>query len=374
MVAEAGSRFLVMRRDLHDVRITPDSDAPAARALAEGEARLRVDHFALTSNNITYAAFGEAMKYWQFFPTEQAAWGCIPVWGFASVIESRAEGVGVGQRLYGFLPMGTHLVVRPRRLGAFGFVDGSVHRGDLPAVYNHLTFCASDPAYNALQEGQQAVLRPLFTTSFLIDDFLHEAGFFGARQVLLSSASSKTAYATAFCISRRAERPRIMGLTSPEHAEFARSLGCYDDVLCYDDAPSLPAATPTTYVDFAGHAALRQTLHRHFANALTYSCSVGGTHWKELGGASGLPGPRPVLFFAPSQLKRRSAAPPEGWGAAGLQERLGEAWQALMQRVNDPDHPWLHIRSAQGAAAVESCYRALLSGHVDAREGLMLAL
>ena len=48
-----------------------------ARALTNGEVRLAVDSFALTSNNITYAALGDAMNYWQFFPTGEDGWGCI---------------------------------------------------------------------------------------------------------------------------------------------------------------------------------------------------------------------------------------------------------------------------------------------------------
>ncbi len=374
MVLDAGSRFLVARQDLRTVRIAPDPDAPAARPLADGEARLGIDHFALTSNNITYAAFGESMKYWQFFPTGEAAWGCIPVWGFATVLESRAEGVGVGQRLYGYLPMGTHLIVQPVRVAALGFSDGAAHRAEQAAVYNHLTFCASDPGYNALQEGQQAVLRPLFTTSFLIDDFLADNQFFGARQVLLSSASSKTAYGTAFCLSRRDGGPRVTGLTSPANLAFTRSLGCYADVLAYDGLPALDTSVPTVYVDFAGNAALRREVHQRFAAALAYSCSVGGTHWDELGGGAGLPGPRPTLFFAPAQIKKRSAAPPEGWGRDGLQLRLAQAWSAFMQPVSHADTPWLHIRSARGASAVEAAYLSLLNGSADAREGLMLAM
>jgi len=94
-----GQRFLVARGDLRQCRVVPDPDAPAQRPLAEGQARLRIDRFALTANNITYAAFGEAMKYWQFFPSGDPAWGCIPVWGFAEVLESRAEGVAPGERL-----------------------------------------------------------------------------------------------------------------------------------------------------------------------------------------------------------------------------------------------------------------------------------
>lgn len=374
MIQDAGSRFLVARHDLRRVRIAPDSDAPAARALAEGQARLAVDHFALTANNITYAAFGDTMKYWQFFPTEEDAWGCVPVWGFATVTESRVPGVEPGQRCYGFLPMGTHLVVEPGRITPGGFSDGAAHRRELASIYNQYLWCASDALYDAALEGQQALLRPLFTTSFLIDDFLFEQGLFGARQIIMSSASSKTAYGTAFCLTRRVDAPALVGLTSPGNRAFSQSLGCYDEVLAYDDVAGLDSAIPAIFIDFAGDANLRRQVHEHLGTALKYSCSVGGTHWNALGGASGLPGPRPTLFFAPAQAKRRSAPPPDGWGAPVLQQRLAAAWRDFMRTVNDAEAPWLRVCYARGAAAVEAAFGRLLEGRADAREGLMLSM
>jgi len=377
MTDDDAQRFEVARADLRQSRLVPDPDAPAARPLAEGQARLRIDRFALTSNNITYAAFGEAMKYWDFFPTGDAAWGCIPVWGFAEVVESRAEGVAVGERLYGYWPMGRYLVVQPARVSKNGFVDGAAHRAGLPAVYNQIQRCAADPAYVAAQEAQQALLKPLFITSFLIDDFLDDNGFFGAKQVLLSSASSKTAFGTAFCLALRRGRPgaaRIVGLTSPGNLDFCRSLGCYDELRSYDMLAAMDRSVPSLYVDFAGNAGLRRAVHEHFGEALRYSCSVGGTHWDALGGGRDLPGPRPVLFFAPAQIAKRSAPPPDGWGAAGLQQRIAAAWTAFMQPVNDPAQPWLRVREARGPAAVREACLALLDGKVDARDGLMLSL
>ena len=378
MNERTATRILVLRADLRRMRATADPDAPSARALAQGEARLRIERFALTSNNVTYAAFGDSLRYWAFFPSGDAAWGCIPVWGFAEVVESRVDGVAVGERCYGYWPMGEYLVVRPERVNARGFVDGAEHRRELPAVYNQIQRCAADPAYDPAREGQQAILRPLFTTAFLIDDFLAEEGFFGAQQLLLSSASSKTAYGTAFCLSRRRGAPgmaRLVGLTSAANLDFCRSLGCYDEVLAYDALGTLARDTPSVYIDFAGTAALRRAVHEHFDEpALRYSCSVGGTHWDALGGAKGLRGPRPTLFFAPAQAAKRSAPPPAGWGAAELAARIDAAWKAFMGPVTDPATPWLRVREARGAQAALDALRALLDGQVDARDGLMLAL
>ena len=377
MTPDTGQRLLIDRGDLRRTRIASDPDSPAQHPLLPGQARLAVEQFALTSNNITYAAFGVAMKYWQFFPAPDAAWGCLPVWGFAVVAESLADGVVPGRRVWGYFPAGTHLVVQPGRVRATGFVDASPHRQDLAAVYNQYTWCDADPYWRAQNEGVQAVLKPLFDTAFLLDDFLADEGYFGARQLLLSSASSKTAYATAWCLAQRrgtAGAVRVVGLTSAGNLDFARSLGCYDAVHIYGDLPAMDRQVPTVFVDFAGDAALRRAVHEHFGASLLYSSSIGGTHWSALGPGGGLPGPRPVLFFAPAQAQRRSAPPPEGWGRDALQQRLGAAWAAFVERIGRADDPWLRIVDGRGAPALLAAYAALLDGRADARTGTLISL
>jgi hypothetical protein len=372
-MTESGQRLFIARGALDQARLGPDPDAPAQRALAPGQVRLAVERFALTANNITYAAFGEAMKYWQFFPAGDAALGCLPVWGFATVQESHAEGVTVGQRVWGYFPAGTHLVVAPARVSAAGFVDGSPHRQELAGVYNQYLFCAADPAWQPALEALQAVLRPLFLTAFLLDDHLADHAFFGARQLLLSSASSKTALGTAHCLAQRRHQPgcpRIVGLTSAANAGFVRSLGCYDEVLTYEEWSARVAPIPTAYIDFAGDAELRRRVHTQFADALMFSSSIGGTHWEALGSGRDLPGPRPTLFFAPAQAKARSAPPPEGWGSAELQRRMGQAWVQFIDQVRQGD--WVQTVEQHGAQAALQAYGRLLAGEVPAREALLL--
>ena len=381
---DTGHRLFIARNDLQRLQFQPDPDAPAARPLAEGEARLVIEHFALTANNITYAAFGEAMKYWQFFPAADPGLGCLPVWGFATVAESRAEGVAVGRRVWGYFPAGSHLVLTPGRVREGSFSDTARHRQELAAAYQHYVFCDADPGWQARLEGLQAVLRPLFVTSFLIDDFLADESFFGAGQILLSSASSKTAYGTAYCLAQRkaaagAEAgtgagPRVIGLTATANLAFTKSLGCYDAVQDYADLATLDPAVPTVFVDFAGNAGVRRRVHEHFGSALKYSSSIGGTHWSALGSGGGLPGPRPTLFFAPAQIKKRSVPPPEGWGRDVLEQRIAQAWSGFIARVQRVGDPWVQIVNHSGTAATEAAYRALLDGHANARQGLMLSL
>ncbi len=285
--------------------------------------------------------------------------------------ESRCDGIAVGERFYGYWPIADEVVLQPTRVNDAGFMDGAAHRRELHAVYNHYLRCSVDPGYEPAREAEQALLRPLFTTSFLIDDFLADNAFFGARAVILSSASSKTAYGTAFCLAQRAAAAgavRVIGLTSPGNLAFTRGLGCYDEVRTYDEADTLAADVPSVYVDFSGSVGLRSRIHTHFGDALTYSCSVGGTHWDELGSGKGLPGPRPTLFFAPAQVKKRNA----DWGPAGLQQKLAAAWTAFMQPVTAAQPPWLRVVRGEGSAAIEAVYAGLLAGRTNPAEGHML--
>ena len=48
---------------------------------------------------------------------------------------------------------------------------------------------------------------------------------------MLSSASSKTAYGTAFLL--HGQGPQLVGLASAPNVAFTQSLGCYDRVLPY---------------------------------------------------------------------------------------------------------------------------------------------
>jgi Protein of unknown function (DUF2855) len=357
--------FLVSKTNLRDSKVA-ESPMPE---LAEGQVLLAIDSFAFTSNNVTYAAFGEAMQYWQFFPTGEAGYGQIPVWGFANAIESRCPGIDAGERFYGYFPMATHLVVMPEKLGPQGFSDGTAHRQGLHAVYNQYTRCSADPAYKQRREAEQMLLKPLFVTSFLIDDFLADNDFFGARSVLLSSASSKTAYGTAFML---AQRPgiEIVGLTSRSNAAFVEELACYTRVLAYDALETIAPAVPQVYVDMSGNSAVRRRVHRHFGDALKYSCAVGGTHWEAMQPKMELPGPKPTLFFAPAQIRKRAG----DWGAQALQQKTTVAWRAFVARVTDPAQPWLTVSHGRGPDAIARTVHAMLDGKVSPQEGHILSL
>ncbi|QJW83532.1 DUF2855 family protein [Ramlibacter terrae] len=356
---------LLVRKDRPgEARLAAADDA----ALDAGQVRVRVERFALTANNVTYAAFGDAMQYWRFFPSAEEGWGVVPVWGFGTVVQSAHAGVAVGERLWGYWPMAGSAVLQPRKLSPEGFADGAPHRAELHPVYNFYARCNADPFYSADSEDLQALLRPLFTTSWLIDDFPADRQFFGARRVLLSSASSKTAYGTAFQLRQR-EGIELVGLTSAANRAFCESLGCYDRVLAYEDFAQLDPAVPSVYVDFAGNARFRKTVHEQLAD-LRYDCAVGGTHVAELGGGADLPGPRPTLFFAPAHAKKRQ----QEWGLDAFNRRLLAGWQAFRDRAGDPAAPWLRVRTSEGADAALQAWQQLAAGGTEPAAGHIVAL
>ena len=352
--------FLVARDDLHRCRFE-EGDPPA---LEPGQALLAVDSFGLTSNNITYAKFGEAMSYWSFFPAEDG-WGRVPVWGFARVIASSHDAVDAGERVYGYLPPSSELVVTPARVDTRGFLDAAPHRARLPPAYNGYLNVNADPVYDADSEDQQMLFRPLFFTSYLIDDFLDDAGMFGADLALISSASSKTASALAFLLSRRAGI-EVIGLTSSRSVEFARSLEVYDHLIAYGEEDSLPAGG-AVYVDIAGDAELRNAVHGHYRDGLAHSAVVGATHHDRMGEVpASLPGPPPTFFFAPDRLAKRT----EEWGREGLERRIAEAWQPFLEWTRG----WLQVIHGKGPETLERAYLDLLDGRIDPAQAHVLSL
>jgi hypothetical protein len=89
-IASEALDFLVRRDNLRTYQFVP-AENPGKIELSFGQVLMKVDKFAFTSNNVTYAAFGDSMSYWNFFPAAEG-WGRIPVWGFGEVIRAKPAG------------------------------------------------------------------------------------------------------------------------------------------------------------------------------------------------------------------------------------------------------------------------------------------
>ncbi len=347
--------FLIDRTDLARTEVRP-LPAPDTVELADGEVMLEVERFALTANNITYGVYGDRIGYWRFFPADEN-WGRIPVWGFATVRRSTVGTIPAGTRLFGYLPMSSWWVTRLERR-AWGVVDVSPHRADLPPAYNGYSEAAPGPL-----DDQIALLRPLFLTSFLLDDYFADNEDFGAGTFILSSASSKTALGLAWLLAERGVR--VIGLTSPRNTGFVESVGWFAETRTYDALARDPVEGPVVFVDFAGSPEVVSDVHHSLGDRLVHSAVVGSTH--QATGAVGpgrLPGPRPTFFFAPDRVRRRS----KDWGNAAFNARIQTALEGFIT-AND----WLQVSTHTGSDGLEAIYRTVLSGEARPEAGHMVA-
>ncbi|QDW41197.1 DUF2855 family protein [Bradyrhizobium sp. KBS0727] len=354
--------FVVARNDLQQCKLI-ETQLPDAATLPDEALLVKVTRFALTANNITYAVLGDQLKYWQLFPAPKD-FGNIPVWGFGEVIASKHPGIAAGETLFGYFPMATYLVIEAADVSKRGLRDAAAHRQGVAPVYNAYARVSGDPAFAGRQGDYQALLRPLFMLSFLVDDFLAENEDYGAKRVMLSSASSKTAFGLAHLLHARGVK--VIGLTSAGNTAFVTSLGCYDEVVTYDGVTALPADSAVAYVDMAGNSDLRERLHRHFGDQMRYSGQVGLTHRGISPDEPQLPGAKPTWFFAPDQIRKRARE----WGPGGVDKRFGAAWSGFAPKLDQ----WLDVTEGRGPAAVQATYLDTLNGRVPPNLGHILSL
>jgi hypothetical protein len=351
--------FLISKKDLRETRIV--ESAPSA--LADGAVRLKLELFALTANNITYAMMGEGvLGYWDFFPGPED-WGRPPVWGFARVIESKAPGVAEGARFYGYYPISESFDARAIAKPA-GFIDAAPHRAAKAIFYNQYLNTATDPAYDAAYEPEQTLFRPLYATGWWAADCINQTA---PRAVIISSASSKTALATAHQLKAVSSAQRI-GLTSARNAAYVAETGLYDRVIAYDDIASLAADAPAVYVDFLGRDELTRAVHTKLGESLTRSIIIGATDWADKPGGlappqTPLPGPTPEFFFVPTYALERMKADPT----------LGPAMMRDLRAFYAASRSIVRAQRLSGADAIQQSWARLAAGDVSPREGLVLS-
>lgn len=341
--------------------------------LGEGEIRVRVDRFAFTANNITYAVAGDMLGYWQFFPASSAGadtgdrWGVIPVWAFGDVVESRCEDVPLGDRLYGYFPPATSVVMTPTRVAPGSLVDGVAHRQSLPPLYNRYRRVLAEPGYDRAHDEATALLGPLHLTSYALRHRLAAQDHHGAEQVVIVSASSKTSLGLAFALSQgdRAGAPAVVGLTSSGNADFVRGTRLYDEVVTYDAIGESLADRPTLVVDMSGDAAVAAAMRERLGDHLVFTLSVGMTHWQGTGDPGGSGGAG-EFFFAPSYLLEmmKELGPGE----------LDRASTAFLREAADATSGWMSIDRRTGLAGLAEVYGDVLDGTLPPSAGVVVEL
>ena len=348
--------FLCNKKALNNTRF---QEGPAPTLLAN-EVLLKIDKYAFTSNNITYGVFGERL-YWAFFPGTETE-GIIPVWGYADVVESNNEAIKVGERFYGYYPMSTFLKVLPGHLSPNGFSDNSEHRLKLPPIYNRYSRTSTDPTYTPESENILPFFKPLFGTGFLCYHFLNKEKFYQSSQVILTSASSKTALGTAcmFKQNQVKDNLKIIGLTSAKNVDFVKKTGFYDEILTYDNYKESIEKNPSIIIDFAGNTTLLQQLADLLNDNLQYASLIGFTDWQKAGLFQH---PKASMFFAPDQSELFS----KEWGGEVLMQRIGQAMFGFTKQAMN----WLEITTTP-KLEIEELYLDVLNGKVDPSKGYLI--
>lgn len=358
--------FMVDKTDLQQIQYLIKK--VKKKSIKQGEILLKIQRLALTSNNITYAVLGDRIGYWNFFPGYDN-WGRIPAWGFAKVIKSKHKSICKGERYYGYFPMSSHVVMQPDHITDRGFTDAVEHRKSLPPIYNNYHKQQFDKKRNKTDENIQALFRPLFLTSFLIDEFLAGGNFFGAENIILTSASSKTAILLAEFLKKRKKKNKlainIIGLTSLKNYTFVHETRAYDQVLTYESCESLDPRSTSLIVDFTGNNKLQTKLKNHLKDYLKYNCLVGMVDWDQpkAGRRSKNPG---TVFFAPDHAVEKI----KELGQEEFDKRSQKAWKKAKRKLSK----WLDIQEVEGRTYISKLYINVLKGQFSPKMGFIIRL
>lgn len=359
-----------LKNDLSKTRIVQTKNSE----IEAGEISVLIESFAFTSNNVTYGVAGNTIGYWQFFKTTEDAnneWGCMPVWGFAKIIKSNVDELIVGERLFGYFPPGDILNLKPIKVTNQGFVDGKEHRKDLPAVYNNYLRLSGDANYDNSIDNIRSLLFPLHITSFCICDALQDEAYFGADQIIIVSASSKTAIGLAQGLQETSNAPSIIGLTSKKNLGFVKNLGCYDEVITYDHLSNVNFNLKSVMVDMAGSRKILGTLHGSLADNMLKCLTVGMTHWDNEVTAEDAFGQamlreRTEFFFAPAHIQKRVI----DWGYEGYNQKTTDFMKARSNQSID----WMQVKKINGLKNFISTYEKFVSGDINPNEGIIVGL
>jgi hypothetical protein len=357
--------FQTNKADLTQARL---QEAPV-HAIGDNEVLVRVDRFAFTANNITYAVMGDQLRYWQFFPPngdEPEKWGIIPVWGFGDVIESNSDALPVGERLFGYFPPASELVIKPTQVTQTSLMDGSANRAELPPGYNVYQRVNHEPGYDRANDNQRMLLFVLHLTSFCLHDLLKSNDWFGAEQVVIISASSKTSIGLAYGLADDEEAPAVIGLTSERNMDFVHSINAYDSVLSYDTLEQIDPSKPTVIVDMSANTDVLSRLHQHLGDNMRYTSNVGLTHWDEPRHVEGIIQERSQQFFAPSHVQQRM----KEWGAKEFNKRS----MRYVMHSSAKTNAWLKIKQLDGVDGLLEVYKDVCDGKIPANEGLIVVM
>lgn len=410
-------------RKQHLVKLS--NDLPS-QPLGKSQVRIRCMTISLTVNNFTYARLGDALGWWDVWPsppslpepyTNTSKYGRVSAWGYSAVIDSSIPSLPVGAKLFGYLPIATlpEVLNLDESADVPGhYIETSSHRQHVFAIYNRyfklttagLTsdndhamavdslmlglfesafnlnrHCLSwDPAHPPIEPGPGIPSNPAWTAQ---NANLKET------IVIILAASGKTALSFAYSLKHNRPAPhkpsQIIAISSKSSLEFLKSTNLHDNTVLYssihDTNPNVIATLGITrsskiaLFDFGarGDSATEwaETLAKHTTTPLTL-VAIGSD-------------PEPVDSSVSASRLTKSLA--QGWvqaNASGMRDlamgMLGEEtyfevfereWDGFKRGggVNG-----LLIEWGEGMEGVRDGWKGLVAGTVGPRKGLVFNL
>ena len=328
----------------------------AGEALREGQIVLRVEGVAMTANTMTYAALGDALGYWRLFPAEPG-WGRIPAWGHGRVIASRCAGCDAGALLFGLFPIASSVILTARR-SKQRLTATDPHRSALNPVYNQYFF---EPDAPDAVLAAKAAFHPLLILSFVLYHHLKDSGWFDADEVVVTSASSKTALGFAFLARNEVS---CTGLTSSAQKRWLEATAAYRTVSEYGLGAGEILGRRVLIVDFSGSSAVVERIVLELGDRVVRVVNVGFTHvTKAVVPGTEEESARAELFFGPDHIERLV----KNLGGVEFNKNFERALEAFI----DTSSSWFAVHYVDGAAKLISAYQRLRRGALPASEILI---
>lgn len=361
------SSIKINRGDISNTQIF-DYPMPSIDEMTDGTVLLKLDVFSLSSNNITYAVTGNSLKYWDFFPVD-AEHSQLPVWGFGEVVASKHPKFALGDRYYGYYAMSSHILVQPSKVNAYGFVDANPARKCNNPVYDHYSNVKTDVGYKQENEAMLSLFKPLFITSYLLNDFLQENNSYGAEQILITSASSKTAYGLAAILHERKQagdfNGHIVGLTSSGNVDFVDGLEIYDEIINYTELDKLDTSKRTTIIDFTGNQKMLKQIATSLGDSHAYTSLIGAVQNDRLEDEDDAT-KHGQFFFAPIQAQKCT----QRYGPEKFTKMYSSALVKFIERAKH----WIELESLEGAEQIEKKYINILKNSPPPEKGYVASM
>lgn len=258
------------------------TDVPAEPTQQSGTVSLEILKSGLTANNTFYLRFGDKdpFNFFHCYPVDSTAelvqdkstshdeFVHPPAWGVAQVVASTIDEIVVGTKYLGHLPIATSVTFKDVSVNEEG--NMVVKRPKVDAAYNVFRKIDPDDALLTEEYGDLAlVCWPGIMTGFGCFSTLQMKGYYGADNLVITSASSKVALALAFYLKDSGKN--VVGYTSKSNVPFCQSTGLYSQILDYD--ADLDPEKKYVFIDIVG----RSDIYSKNKSCVTKLIAIGNT-------------------------------------------------------------------------------------------------